>query len=191
MSLMNKTAERITTYNFTSSDKLLLDTNIWIYIYGPQKPNDKWVTIYSEALKKILKAKSYLYIDVLVVSEFINTYARKIFTSEFNHIYKSYEFKKFRQSAHFKPFAQDIGNTVKRILSICERIANGFESFKVDFLINEYAAGNSDFNDQILIELCKKAKLKLITHDCDFKNKGLSLITAQKELLRPYVYEIS
>jgi predicted nucleic acid-binding protein len=87
-------AEEITRYNFKSSDELLLDANIWIYVQGPL-PRDE----------------------------------------------------------------------------------------KVDALIDEYAAGNSDFNDQVLTTLCKRSGLKLVTDDGDFKGRGIPIITANQKLL--------
>ena len=30
----------VTSYNFTQNDELLLDTNVWLFVYGPQKPRN-------------------------------------------------------------------------------------------------------------------------------------------------------
>jgi predicted nucleic acid-binding protein len=171
--------EEITRYDFKPSDELLLDANIWIYIQGPLQKDEK-VDIYSGALSRIIAAKSRIYIDILIVSEFINTYARL----KWKHLYNSFtNFKQFRKSKEFKPVAQDIAADVKRILQNCTRVANGFEELTVNTLMDEYAMGNSDFNDQILTALCKRAGLKLVTDDGDFKKQGISIITANPKLL--------
>ena len=73
---MTHKAISVNDYQFNPDDKLLLDTNIWLLVYGPQKPRDTRVATYSQALANILSAKCCVYIDVLIVSEFINTYAR-------------------------------------------------------------------------------------------------------------------
>jgi len=177
-------AEEISTYDFKFSEALLLDANIWLFVYGPQKPTatDTKVAAYSEALAKILAAKSCIYIDVLIVSEFVNTYARL----KWNLLPKSTKpklFKQFRRSANFKPIARDIAADVKRVLQHCTRVENGFESLAINTLIDEYAAGDSDFNDQILTGLCKKKGLKMVTDDADFKGQDISIITANKRLL--------
>ena len=66
-------------HNFTCQDKLFLDANIWMYLYGPpQNRRSSEVRTYSKAFKNILKASSQIYIDVLVVSEFINAYASSL-----------------------------------------------------------------------------------------------------------------
>ena len=176
---MHKT-EEITRYDFKSSDELLLDTNVWLFIYGPQKQGDSRVNVYSKALARILAAQSRIYINVLIVSEFINRYARlkwRVISPEIT------DFKRFRRSSGFKPIAQDIAADVKRVLQHCTRVASGFESLAIDTLIDEYALGDSDFNDQILVSLCKRTGLTLITDDSDFRGRGIPVVTANKQLL--------
>jgi hypothetical protein len=51
-------AEEISSYQFKPSDKLLLDTNIWLLVYVPQKQGDSRVAVYSNALRNILAAQS-------------------------------------------------------------------------------------------------------------------------------------
>ncbi|MGH8547812.1 MAG: hypothetical protein ACRERU_04290 [Methylococcales bacterium] len=50
-------------------------------------------------------------------------------------------------------------------------------------MIDEYAAGDSDFNDQVIAELCKKRGLKLVTDDGDFGRYEISIVTANRRLL--------
>ena len=176
---MTRKAEAITRYDFKPSDELLLDANIWLLVYGPQKPGDRRVAVYSQALAKILAAKSRIYIDVLIVSEFINSYARL----KWKLLSPPLEFKAFRKSSVFKPVAQDIAADVKRVLQHCTRVENGFESLAIDNLIDEYAVGDSDFNDQILTTLCKRKGLKLVTDDSDFKGQEILVITDNRRLL--------
>lgn len=177
---MTHKAMAIANYKFSASDELLLDTNVWLLIYGPQKPRDARVAAYSQAFSKILAAGSRVYIDVLIVSEFINVYARlkwKIIAPDIK------DFKTFRRSQDFKPVAEDIAADVKQLLKHCARVENGFESLAIDALIDEYAAGDSDFNDQVLTALCKRKRLKLVTDDGDFRGQGIPVVTANRKLL--------
>ncbi|MCF7903278.1 MAG: PIN domain-containing protein, partial [Candidatus Marinimicrobia bacterium] len=153
---------------------------IRLYIYGPQKPGDRECEIYSQALAQMLAAKSKIYIDVLIVSEFINTYARirwGILGKPFG------KFKNFRKSTDFKSIAQDITADIGRIMSHCSRIDDGFDEMNTDDIFTEFAKGDSDFNDQILADLCIAKGLRFVTHDADFINCGLPIITANKRLL--------
>ncbi len=38
MTTVRYKAGEIRHYNFTAQDKLFLDANIWLYLYGPPKP---------------------------------------------------------------------------------------------------------------------------------------------------------
>ena len=130
-------------------------------------------------LKRIIVAKSNIHIDVLVVSEFINTYARL----QWKVIASAMKFKTFRNSPNFKPIAQGIADSVKRVMNHCSRMESGFEKLKIDTLLDAYSTGDSDFNDQVIAELCKVKGLTLITHDGDFKGQGISILTANRHLL--------
>ncbi len=55
---------------------------------------------------------------------------------------------------------------------------------KIDDLLNDYATGSYDFNDQMITDLCKRKGLKLITNDGDFKGQGIPILTANNRLLR-------
>jgi len=171
-------AEAIASYDFKPSDELLLDTNIWLLVYAPHGPKDSRVAVYSQALSRIITAQSRIYIDILIVSEFINAYARLKWK-----LASCPDFKQFRNSKAFKPVAQDIAADVKRVLQHCRRVDDNFESLEIDSLIDEYAAGSFDFNDQILTTLCKRKGLKLVTDDGDFKGQGIPVVTANKRLL--------
>ena len=177
---MKHKAVEVRHYNFTPQDKLFLDTNIWFYLYGPQKPRTSWVDIYSTAFGRILNAKSRIYIDVLVVSEFINRYARMKWKLVAPRIKP---FKVFRNSSCFKPVASDIVADVKRVLKHCSRIESGFSTLEMDNLITDYVAGNSDFNDQVITELCRSNGLTLMTNDGDFRSQGIPVLTANSRLL--------
>lgn len=170
----------VENYAFKPEDELFLDTNIWLFVYGPQKPGSKKVATYSQTFAKILAAKSHIYIDVLIVSEFINTYARL----KWNVMGKPCgDFKRFRNSQDFKPIAQDISDDIKRVLNHCIRVENGFETLDTDGLVAKYAEGDSDFNDQIIATLCQSRGFKLVTDDGDFCDQGIPVVTANRRLL--------
>lgn len=49
--------------------------------------------------------------------------------------------------------------------------------------MNEYQVGGSDFNDQVIREVCKSNGFKLLTDDGDFDTQGLTVLTANSRLL--------
>lgn len=183
MMTMSRQVYRIESYTFSNADALLFDANIWLYIYGPQGDlHPGFKTIYTLALRQIRGAKIPIYIDVLVLSEFINAYAR-FFYNKLPQATKPAEFKIFRSSAEFKPIAQRIAKFSRRILAKCDRIESNFESVDMGALLGDYAAGDADFNDRMLAQLCRARNLKLVTHDADFKASDVTILTANPKLL--------
>lgn len=173
--------EDVAKYTFVPDDNVLLDTNIWMLVFGPTRPCDKRVSTYSRAFARLLAARCSIFIDALVLSEFINTYARL----RWNVAGKPQgNFKKFRQSSHFKPLAQDIASDARRILKHCDRVESGFETVDIADVLTEFEAGYSDFNDQMLARICKSRGLKLLTDDRDFRGQGIPILTANQRLLR-------
>lgn len=172
--------QEVSDYHFTSEDRLLLDANIWLYIYGPNKPDGIWQRLYSQVLSRILEVQCQIYIDVLVVSEFINAYARIKWRIDGSDIEK---FKDYRNSPEFQCTANEIADSTRRIVTLCHRLESGFHELDVDALLESYSSGQHDFNDQIIADICKGCKLKLVTHDSDFKGQGISILTANPRLL--------
>ena len=177
---MTYKAIAVKQHNFSSKDKLFLDANIWFYVFGPHRPGDPNAVTYSDVFNCILNAQSQIYIDVLVVSEFINAYSRRKWKLIARHIKL---FKDFRNSPVFKPVAQDIADDVKQIMKCCSRIESGFAMLDITRLINDYATGDFDFNDQVITEICKSNGLTLITNDSDFKTQEIPILTANSNLL--------
>ena len=182
---------RVSDYEFTSGDRLFLDANIWLYLVCPpaQKPesSDK-SRVYSGAFADILKAGSRIYIDVLIISEFINRYARlrweqwKLEASD--NVGNVKTLKAFRNSPAFTPIAWEISNDARRVLGFCSRVESGFEGLPINDLLHNYGMGKFDFNDQVIAELCKREGLTLVTDDGDFKYQGLSILTENRRLLK-------
>jgi predicted nucleic acid-binding protein len=175
-------------YTFSSDERLFFDANIWLYIYGPLvNPKNLTISIiYATALQKIRHQKSRLFIDALVLSEFINTYARFEYRQRFAKTYQT--FKEFRQSQDFKSVAEDIANNAKRIVKLCQQCDLPFNALNLMNILDEYAQGTADYNDQLITEICVVNNFILVTHDADFsqleKSNQLVLLTANQRLLK-------
>jgi len=174
----------ITAYQFVETDKLFFDANVWLSLYGPQgAPNDPRAQIYSNALAEAMRAKSQIWVDVLVMSEFINRFAR----IEYDILYPKYarrpDFKQFRNSPEFKPISQAIAAAVRKILKFTARIESGFSTIDINALLAEFESTPNDFNDQVLTGLCLANSLVLVTHDFDFKDRGVNILTANRRIL--------
>ena len=82
-----------------------------------------------------------------------------------------------------KTVAADIVATVRRILRFTSRYDSGFDSVDIEAMLTLYASGKSDFNDLMLVELCKSHDLTLVTHDADFQDSDIPILTANRKLL--------
>jgi predicted nucleic acid-binding protein len=180
---LKNNASEISVYAFKADDELLIDTNIWLFIYGLSKPSDARSATYSKALSEMLAASCRIYMDVLVLSEYINAYARFRHNLLKGSAGVDNVFKSFRKSTSFNAIAVDIAGDVRQIMKHCERIEGDFPSIGIDALIDEFEKGDSDFNDQVLADICRRRNLKLVTHDADFKDRGLDILTSNQNLL--------
>ena len=182
--MMSSNAISISDYSFTSSDSLVLDTNVWIYIYAPNMQNDWKTEAHSNAFSKIRSAQSEILIDVTILSEFSNCYARiefEIFKSFTGH--QNLDFKGFRKSQDYKRVAEAIADAIRRILNLSKLIGSGIEECDIEELLSDYQVKRLDFNDHVITEICKRNQCKLVTHDSDFANMEITLLTANKRLL--------
>lgn len=164
----------IQKHTYNSEEILFLDANIWLFIYSPRFINNKKQHLYSREFDRILKAKSMIYIDVLVMSEFINRYCRLEFDWAKQH-YSFSSFKEFRKSPAFTPVAKDVSNSIKRILNHSNIIESGFNKIGTEALIEKLESGTCEFNDLILAEICKTNGFLFITHDADFINFDINI----------------
>ena len=168
-------------HSFSNSDAFLVDANIWLYLYGPGGTPTSWTAMtYSGVFARILSAGCSLFLDVLVLSEFINRFARL----EMRRLkWASDKFKDFRQSAEYPPVAKSIEEQVNQILIACQPVDHPFSEWNINDLLKDFSGGSLDWNDQLIAENCRNNGFSLLTHDGDFTEGGISVFTANKRLL--------
>ena len=176
-------AVQIQGYTFSPADRLFFDANIWLLLYAPQDSNDWRIKVYSKALVQAMVAKCPIYVDVLVISEYINRHTRLEHKLLYENGQAPQDFKTFRNSADFQPIAQTIAIAIRKIMKVSSRVESGFASFDIQTVLSEYESGRVDFNDQVITRLCHANKLKLVTHDADFRDCGLEILTANNRLI--------
>jgi predicted nucleic acid-binding protein len=181
---MSNQTHQVDQYPYSQDDRLLLDANVWLLLYGPQYSDsrDQRVNTYSAAMKRILAGKCQIFIDVLILSEFVNASAR----FAYNILPKQtppIKFKDFRKSRAFVRVAQEIAVACRKIMAICAPLESGFETLDTAKQLSSYETGQFDFNDQVLASLCETRQLKLVTDDADFSDQRLTILTANRRLL--------
>ena len=180
---MRNRAHDLTTYAFSSGEALLLDANVWLYLFpAPSSPLPGFARKYSGAFKSMLTAKAYLALDVLVLSEYLNRYCR----IEWSALHKVAHpaFKAFRQSADFMPVGKGAAIFAHNILKYCSRHDHLFATADVAQALTDFELGAHDFNDGLLAESCRHHGWKLVTDDRDFTNGGIEVLTTNPVLLK-------
>jgi predicted nucleic acid-binding protein len=172
----------VRSHTFSRADSVFLDTNVWLYLYGPQVPNDWKSRVYSRALADMLAAGSTISVDVLVLSEFVNRFARIEFETG-KPVHGLDDFKAYRDSEHFSPVVATIAAALRGILFSARCVDTEFHLLDTALFIQDFERVPGDFNDQVLAELCRRRSWMLVTHDGDFAKLDVTLLTANRRLL--------
>ena len=180
---MKNRVHNIATYAFQKDEPLLLDTNVWLYLYPA--PSDKakgQAASYSTAMKSMLTAGARLVMDAMILSEYMNRYCR----IEWNALHKvaQPDFKAFRKSASFLTVGQGAATYARSMLNLCTRHDHPFASADVERVLADFEAGTNDFNDGLLVETCRHHDWKLVTNDSDFTTGGIEVLTSHPVLLK-------
>jgi len=180
---MKNKAYDLNSYSFTSGEKILVDTNIWLYLFpAPGNPQYRFATQYSGAFKKLVNAHAQPILDPLILSEYINRYCRIEWEGNYKTRYP--KFKNFRNSSDFSSVASGVHTFAQTIIKLCQ--IHSIQANKLDLnqALTDFSSNQVDFNDAILIDICKKKKLKLMTNDGDFQKGGIDVLTTNPILLR-------
>lgn len=179
---MNSQIVSIDKHRFSGSDKFLIDTNVWMFINGPlSDAKNPTIAVYSSALKDILTANAAVYVDTFVISEFVNSYAR--LEHKKSSIHHSSTYKDFRKSVEFRHIASDIRNACSQILKIANITNVEFTKSDLSKILDTFGKEPCDFNDRILIDICKRQGYILVTHDIDSLACDIAVLTANKKML--------
>ena len=185
---MKNKAHDLSGWSFSTEDRILPDANFWILVFGPAASvanPELRVRNYSGALRTMLRQQVSMFIDVTIMSEFLNSLARLEFNSNFlGRGYGATDFKRFRNSTDFLPTARMIEGQFGKILRISQCLDHPFSDWDLPALLSAFGKGGEDFNDQLIVEVTKRYDLKLLTDDGDMTNGGVELITANRKLLR-------
>jgi predicted nucleic acid-binding protein len=167
-------------YDFPSEKGYFFDTNIWLYIYGPIGWPDQMSSVYSRVLREVRDSNGTIYINCMIISEFINAFSRIEFKQQSTYS----RFKDFRNSISFRPVAEDIASNVKKILRNTLACDPDLRVIDLPEIMSFFEQGKYDFNDLLFAEICRAKGLVFVTHDKDFSELGVEILTANEKLLR-------
>lgn len=183
---MKNKAHDLRSWSFSGTERILPDANFWINVFGPAAAvggRGKRVAEYTRGFQRMLHRKVPMFIDALILSEFVNVLARQEFNTSFLATYGPRGFKAFRNSPDFPPIASMIAGQCRKILKCSASVDHSFSEWDMDRLLGDFAGGGEDFNDQLIVEICQKHGFTLLTDDGDMTRGGLQVITANPGLI--------
>lgn len=183
------TIKSVNSYCVRSSDEFFFDNNIWMYLFAQiAGTNIRLQTAYAKLLGEIQSARATIYINSIILSEYVNRSLRLSFNlwreNGFNSSRYSLkpDFKRdFRHTEQYQYALADVQSEVNEILKIAQKRPDDFNAIDISELFDSTVA---DFNDSYIIEFCKLNKLKLVTNDFDIIGtaKDIEIITANIKL---------
>jgi predicted nucleic acid-binding protein len=177
---MKNRAFNATAHPFEAGERILPDANFWVYLFGPGAvPGNRLTAIYSAVFGQLLAVNAELFLDVLVLSEFVNVFARV----EYNQQNPGTNFKAWRNTPAFVPVATSIQTQTTQILAVAQPVDHAFANWNLTNVFTDFAAGGYDVNDQLLAETCRHHQFSFLTHDSDCTEGGITVYTANPNLL--------
>lgn len=187
--IMTNQVEDIRKKLYSEDEKFFLDTNIWIYLYYGQYPYDNkyFRRFYTNAFEKMCANKCKIYLDAFVLTEFTRVFSHLEFNRIVPHVNRKEPnrnyYKIFRESDNGRQTAKEIVIQTNRILKKAQLCDLNYNFINIPDQLIEYRETSSDFNDLTYIKLCKKHGFTLVTHDGDFRNCDIPVLTANNKLL--------
>lgn len=164
-------ANKLTTDQLTSDSRLLVDTNVWQYIYGVQASNED--PGYSDLLGTIEEKGIKLYTNPQIVSEYINLNVRIAYKAYKKSHQNIYNFKKdYQPTEDFQRYYDDAITTIDGLILPYAELTPA-NNIKVTSPIKDHCL--KDFNDEIIANDAFINHLSVLTHDKDYANFGLDL----------------
>lgn len=179
---MKNKAYNLSRYTFSTSEKILFDANIWLYLFPPPgNPQAHFAAIYSSHFARMLRDGAQPVLDPLVLSEYLNRYCRIEWEGKYKMTHNKY--KAFRNSSDFKSVVKSAASFARKISSLCTRHSTSSEKLDIEKAISGFETGESDFNDALIADVCKIHGFKLLTNDADFQSGGIEVLTTNPKLL--------
>jgi len=66
---------------------------------------------------------------------------------------------------------------------MCQPLDHPFSEWNHAQMLVDFGTGGADWNDQLLVENCRKHGISPLTNDGDFTEGGISVFTANNRLL--------
>lgn len=160
-------ANKLLSRDIPTGSKILVDTNIWQYLYGIQASHAD--PGYSDVFAQLLTNNNILYVNPQIISEFINLNVRLAYKQDLkDRNIRSYDYafkRDFEKSPKFELYYDSaIGTAKEDILKNAKLTCPNNE--KVLYPLESHHL--LDFNDEIILHDAVENHLAILTHDKDY-----------------------
>jgi predicted nucleic acid-binding protein len=160
-------------YKIDKNEKVFIDANILIFLFSPDfvSSREYQVDKYSKILELLITNNNELYINSLVISEFINRCLRIDFEKNFQDRNRTKDFKRdYRDSDSYVKTLRIIKKEIKKFLKLnVKQIHDDFD--KVNIIEELDRLDKLDFNDLMIVKSIEIYGLKLLSDDGDFRGR--------------------
>lgn len=180
---MRNRAHDFRSYSFKSNDKVLVDANIWLYLFpAPMSSQASFAVQYSNGFSRMIREGAQPVLDPIILSEYLNRYCRIEWQGQYSTTYP--DFKSFRNSSDYQEVAAAVSVFAKRIIGMCAVHSTPVSSLDIVQAIRDFESAMIDFNDALMADVCRKHDFKLLTNDSDFQSGGIEVLTTHPRLLQ-------
>jgi len=159
-----------------SGRTIFFDANIILYLFWPVYSKGNEPRHYSSIFGKLYLNKNPMAVNTFVLSEVINRVLRMDWE---NKTGKSISFKSFRNSSDGLSAQKDIFDMIEdKILKYFQVIDKQLTTTDIK---NMLIVDKLDFNDKIIFDVCKAHNMILLTHDADFKDTDIDILSANQK----------
>lgn len=160
----------------------MFDTNVWLAIDGGII--DERMAPYSDFYSQARKTDNKVIVNDVILGEFFNRACRMQYELCYPEDLSRRNFKIVRSKPEFAEFMDSVRDTCLNMLEDCVYEPAFIQQSDLASLLKEAGTGTIDFSDIAVREHCRRNNYAIVSHDADFANCGLDLITANPRVLR-------
>jgi predicted nucleic acid-binding protein len=161
---------------------ILFDTNVWIAIYGNDPRHDR--ATYSDYYASALRKNNTVCVNDQILGEYFNRVCKVEYEELFGK--NQWDQYKSRRKEHeeYIERVESVRDTCLNILDDCKYVESLNDKGAMADCIEHAAKGGLDLTDTSIAHCCTKHEMILVSHDSDFAESELNLVTANWRTLR-------
>lgn len=179
-----------TDYKHVLANKVFFDTNIWLYLFGPvQSSHPSEYAQYSRIYRDVVTLQSKVFTHYIILQEYFHRYINKKMLSYnvINPLLKVNNIKEFKDTLpiEYQNAINEIKLNFQQMLKTSQiDNINSPSNQEVLEMLDLCKPNGPLLNDLEIIRICKSQDYLLVTHDGDFLNAPIKIISSNTALCK-------